>query len=102
VGLELGPLSLVSTTEELLGSKSSGSCLENREYGSRHPSRSPRGTFYPQKLALNSPTSGGRSVGIVRSLTQVTEFFLTSALVGGEWSASRPGRSNPGKKNLPY
>jgi hypothetical protein len=24
--------------------------------------------------------------------------FLTSALVGGEWSASRPGRFTPGKK----
>jgi hypothetical protein len=24
--------------------------------------------------------------------------FLTSALVGGEWSASRPGRYNPGKR----
>jgi hypothetical protein len=33
VGLERGPLSLVSTTEELLGRKSSDSCLENREYG---------------------------------------------------------------------
>jgi hypothetical protein len=32
--------------------------------------------FYPQKLALTSPTSGGRSVGIVRSRTQPTEFFL--------------------------
>jgi hypothetical protein len=31
LGLERGPLSLVSTTEELLGRKSSGSCLENRE-----------------------------------------------------------------------
>jgi hypothetical protein len=31
VGLELGPLSLVSTTEELLDRKISGSCLENRE-----------------------------------------------------------------------
>jgi hypothetical protein len=28
-----------------------------------------RGTLYPQKLALSSPTSGGRSVGIVRSGT---------------------------------
>jgi hypothetical protein len=28
VGLERGPLSFVSTTEELLGRKSSGSCLE--------------------------------------------------------------------------
>jgi hypothetical protein len=46
VGLEWGPLSLVSTTEELLGKKSSGSCLDNREYGRRDPSRRPRGTFY--------------------------------------------------------
>jgi hypothetical protein len=34
-----------------------------------------RGTIYPQKLALTSPTSGGRSVGIVRSQTQATEFL---------------------------
>jgi hypothetical protein len=33
VGLERGPLSRVSTTEELLGRKSSGSSLENRDYG---------------------------------------------------------------------
>jgi hypothetical protein len=47
VGLEWGPLSLVSTTEELLERKSSGFCLENREYGRRDPSRLPRGTLYP-------------------------------------------------------
>jgi hypothetical protein len=35
VGLERGPLSLVSTTEELLERKSSGSGLENGEYGCR-------------------------------------------------------------------
>jgi hypothetical protein len=35
VRLERGPLSLVSATEELLGRKSSGSGLENREYGRR-------------------------------------------------------------------
>jgi hypothetical protein len=29
--------------------------------------------LYPQKLALTLPTSGGRSVGIVRSPTQATE-----------------------------
>jgi hypothetical protein len=54
--------------------KSSGSCLENREYGRRYPSRWPRGTLYPQKLAITSPTSGCRSVGIVRSRTQTMEF----------------------------
>jgi hypothetical protein len=39
VGLERGPLSLVSTAEELLGRKSSGSGLEIRDYGRRDPSR---------------------------------------------------------------
>jgi hypothetical protein len=37
VGLERGSLGLVSTTEELLGKKSSGSGLEIREYGRRDP-----------------------------------------------------------------
>jgi hypothetical protein len=67
----------VSTTEELLDTrKSSGSCLENREYDRRDPSRWPRCTLYPQKLAIASPISGGRSVGIVRSRTQTMEFVL--------------------------
>jgi hypothetical protein len=39
VGLERGQLSLMSTTEELLGRKNRGSGLENREYGRRDPSR---------------------------------------------------------------
>jgi hypothetical protein len=56
--------------------KSSGSCLENREYGRSDPSRWPRGTLDPQKLAITSPTSGGRSVGIIRSRTQNMEFYI--------------------------
>jgi hypothetical protein len=61
LGLERGPLSLVSTTEELLGRKSSGSGLEIREYGLgiRHAD-------YATMLTPTSPTSGGSSVGIVR------------------------------------
>jgi hypothetical protein len=35
VGLERGPFSLVSTIEELLVEESSGSGLENRDYGRR-------------------------------------------------------------------
>jgi hypothetical protein len=58
VGLELGPLSLVSTIEQLLGRKHSGSGLENLYYGrrgsaaltTRHPS-------IRKNLALTSPTS---------------------------------------------
>jgi hypothetical protein len=42
----------------------------------RDSSRWPRGTLYPQTLALTSPTSGGRSVCIVRLRTRTTEFVL--------------------------
>jgi hypothetical protein len=50
VGLERGLLSLVSTTEELLGRKSSGSGHGNREYGRRDQSR---WSLYPQKVSTN-------------------------------------------------
>jgi hypothetical protein len=53
VGLERGPLSLVSTIEELLGRNSSGSGLESREYGRRDSSRWPRGTHYQQQVGTN-------------------------------------------------
>jgi hypothetical protein len=76
VGLEQGPLRLVSTIVELLGRNSSGSGLENWEYGHRDPLRWPRDTLYPQKLALTSPTSGGRSVCIVCLRTKTTEFVF--------------------------
>jgi hypothetical protein len=69
VGLERGPLSLVSTTEELLGRNSSGS-------GRRNPLRWPRDTLCLHKLALSSPTCGGYSVGIVRLRTKATSFLL--------------------------
>jgi hypothetical protein len=39
IGLERGPLSLVNSMETLLGRKSSGLDLENREYGHRDWSR---------------------------------------------------------------
>jgi hypothetical protein len=78
VGLERGPLSLVSlvrSIEELREHKSSGS----RSRQQRLTAVGPRGAdhvthLYPQKLALTSPTGGGRSVGIVRSRTKATEF----------------------------
>jgi hypothetical protein len=73
-----GPLSLVSTIEELLERKSSGSGLEIREYGRREPSHWLSTTLYQQNLVLISPTSGGRSVGIVLSRTQAMEFSLFS------------------------
>jgi hypothetical protein len=77
VGLERGLLRFVSTIEELFERKSSFSGLESREYGSMDPSRWPRGTIYPQKLTLSSPTSVNRSVNLVRPQTRVTEFVLS-------------------------
>jgi hypothetical protein len=76
VGMERGPLSLVNTIEELLGRNSSGSGLDIRECGRRDPLRSPRDTLNPQKLAVTSPTSGGRSAGIVRSRTKAMECLV--------------------------
>jgi hypothetical protein len=58
--------------------KSRVSGIENREYGHRDPSRWPRGTLYSQNLAVTSPTSGGRSVRIFRSLTKATELQLVN------------------------
>jgi hypothetical protein len=82
VGLEQGPLSLMSITEELLEKKSNGS-------GSRKPRlmagdlfRCPRDTLYPQKLALISPTSGGPSVGIVCLRAETIEFFFLFSFYG--------------------
>jgi hypothetical protein len=53
LGLDWGPLSLVSTTEELSERKSSGFGLESREYGRRDSSRWPRGTLYPPRVGTN-------------------------------------------------
>jgi hypothetical protein len=66
VSQEQGPLSLVRIIEELLEWKVADPGLENREYGSGGPLRWPRDSLYQQKLVLTSPTSGCRSVGIVR------------------------------------
>jgi hypothetical protein len=53
VGLERGPLSLVSTIEELLERKSSDSDLENREYGRRDSSRWSSDTPLSSKVVTN-------------------------------------------------
>jgi hypothetical protein len=66
--------------------KSSGSGLESREYGRRDPSCWPRGTLYPRRLALILPTSGGRSVGIVRSRTQAMKFSLVVIKTSNFWA----------------
>jgi hypothetical protein len=82
MGLERGPLSLVSIFEELLGRKSNGSGLENRDYGRREfATLTTRHPLYLQKLALTSPTSCGRSVGIVRSQTIIIIIIIISIII---------------------
>jgi hypothetical protein len=73
VCLERGLLSLVSTTEELLDRKVAAPVYKTENTA-----------VYLQELAITSPTSGGLSVGIVRSRTQTMEFFLSvvSATLG--------------------
>ena len=76
VGLEWGPLSLVRSSEELLEWKSSGSKSRKQRLTTVGTRCADHVTpLYPQKLAVTSPTGGGRSVGIVRVLTKATEFY---------------------------
>jgi hypothetical protein len=74
VGLERGPLSLVSTVEELVERKSIGSGLENQDYGRRGSATLT--TRHPSIHRSWHQVCGGRSVGIVRSRTKATEFLL--------------------------
>jgi hypothetical protein len=75
VGLERGPPSFVNTIEELLGRKSSAPVLENREYVYRDPLSWPRNILWPQMLALTSPTSCGRSAGIIPPRTKPRSLY---------------------------
>jgi hypothetical protein len=81
VGLERGPLSLMSTTEELRDRKVAVPVYktENTDVGIRHADH-----VVPsirKKLAITSPTNGGRSVGIVRLRTQTMAFSWFMKLV---------------------
>jgi hypothetical protein len=60
----VGPLSLVSTTEELSGRKSSGSGLENRDFGSGRLCDTPK------------KVGSGPLVGIIRWRTKATKLML--------------------------
>jgi hypothetical protein len=77
MGLERGPLSLVSTIEELLEIEGSGTGLENRDYSSRRSAALT--SRHPQTLALTSPKSDGRSAGIVHSQTKAMELVSLSS-----------------------
>jgi hypothetical protein len=89
VGLERGPLSFMSTIEELLGRNSNNSGLQSREYDHGYPSRWPRGILYPQKVVLTSPTSCGRSFDIVLSRTLATTLLMGQQERKKEWYGNK-------------
>jgi hypothetical protein len=60
----------VSTTEELLGRKSSGSGLGNRDSRPEGSVALTTLTTLSAKVGTTSPRSGGRSIGIVRTRTK--------------------------------
>jgi hypothetical protein len=68
VGLERGPLSLVSTIEKLLGRKSSGSGLENRGYSRRRSAVLTMQHPYIRKVGTNFADKG-QSFGWYSSLS---------------------------------
>jgi hypothetical protein len=76
VGLERDPLSLMIQLRSFLEEKVAAPVKKTKVTAVGYPSRWPRVTLYPQKLALTLPTSGGSSVSIVLSRTQATEFFF--------------------------
>jgi hypothetical protein len=75
--MERGPLSLVSTTEELLDRKVAAPVYktENTAVGIRHADH--LAPSIRKKLPITSPTSGSRSVATVRSQTWTMEFSFT-------------------------
>jgi hypothetical protein len=76
VRLEPGPLSLVSTIEELLERKVAAPVKKTEITAVEIRSADLATPLYPQKLALTSSIRGGRSVGIVRSRTHATELVM--------------------------
>jgi hypothetical protein len=79
VGLERGPFSLVSITEELLERKSRGSRSKKLRLTAVGIRCVDHTTLYiSRKFALTSPTCGGLSVGIVRLRTKATELSFNN------------------------
>jgi hypothetical protein len=89
VGLERGPLSLVSTTEELLEIKGSGSGLEGREYDRSGSVRADYAALLYPKIVGTGSADKRRPLGRYSSLAHAGNgfFFFLVWFV----TACRPG-----------
>jgi hypothetical protein len=76
VGLERGPLSLVSTTEEVLEEIVAVPVHKTKITAVGISRADHTTTLFPLKLVLTSETNSGRSVGIVRSRTKATGLLI--------------------------
>jgi hypothetical protein len=89
VGLEQGPLRIVSTIEELLKRKNNGSGLENRDYGHKALPCWPRDTPLSLKAGTNF-TDKWRSLadlnhGIIITQNKEFDFDLPMGAVPHKW-----------------
>jgi hypothetical protein len=89
VGLKRGPLSVVRIIEELLERKVAASVYRTEINVRGDSLRWPRDTLYLLKLARTSPTSGGRSVGIVRWRTKAPDFFFCCSMENNLYSKGK-------------
>jgi hypothetical protein len=64
--------------------------------------RWPRDTLYPLKLALTSPTSGGRSIGIVRWRNKATEFVFVGIVQHSTAAVPRQHSFGPHLDQWPF
>jgi hypothetical protein len=87
VGLEWGPIRLVSTIEELLKRKSSGYGLENREFDCRDPPRWLLGTPLSSKIGTNFAYTR-RSLGWYNSLVDL--MILLHEVLFRPWNLDIP------------
>jgi hypothetical protein len=79
--VERGPLSLVSTTQELLYRKVAAHVYKTENTAVEISHADHVAPSIRKKLTITSPTSGGRSVGIVRSRTQTMECRFSNSYV---------------------